>query len=82
MWPSSTCRKPRRDVRVLEFLARFCVLDLIEKDVVLLVPVRDLPAQVGRQRGGVAERGVLLDVERDLDGVLVADDAYLALIPD
>ena len=54
----------------------------MEKDIALLAPVRGLPAQVGRQRGGIAERGVLLDVERDLDGVLVVDDAYLALIPD
>ena len=65
--------EPGRDVRALELLARDGVLDLVEKDVVLLAPVCDLRAQVGGQRSGIAEGGVLLDVKRDLDDVLVVD---------
>ena len=38
--------EPGRSVRVLELLARDGVLGLVEEDVVLLAPVRDLRAQV------------------------------------
>ena len=65
--------EPGRDVRALELLARNGILDLVEKDIVLLAPVRDLRAQMGGQRVGVAESGVLLDIERDLDDVPVVD---------
>ena len=65
--------EPERNVRALELLPRDGVLDLVEKDVVLLVPVCDLRTQVSGQRIGIAESGVLLDVERDLDDVLVID---------
>ena len=65
--------EPGQGIRVLELLARDGILDLVEKDIVLLAPTRDFRAQVRGQRGGVAERGVLLDVERDLDNVLVID---------
>lgn len=38
--------EPGRDARVLELLARDGVLGLVDEDVVLLAPVRDLRAQV------------------------------------
>ena len=65
--------EPGRSVRVFELLARDGVLGLVEEDVVLLAPVRDPRAQVGGQRGRIAERNALLDIERDLDDVVVVD---------
>ena len=65
--------EPGRDVRALELLARDGILDLVEKDVVPLASVRNLRAQVGGQHGGVAEGGILLDIERGLYDVLVVD---------